>query len=138
MPMAESGLVIGRGSCAREPLSRLSYCIIRFRIGSSCELLRCNVRQAGVQRAGRVASAGERCGDTAGAGRRSGRIPPPHESETASATNRSAVESPRLHLASAGVGGRAKTAIAPSRRRHSLPGNEPPQATSHREIANNR
>lgn len=62
---------------------------------------------------------GGRCndsGDTAGAGRRSGRIPPPHESETASATNRSAVESPRLHLASAGVGGRAKTAIAASRR----------------------
>ncbi|CAB3239175.1 unnamed protein product [Arctia plantaginis] len=55
-------------------------------------------------------------GDTAGAGRRSGRIPPSHESETASITNRSAVESPRLHLASAGVGGRAKTAIAASRR----------------------
>lgn len=66
-------------------------------------------------------------GDTAGAGRRSGRIPPPHESETASATNRSAVESPRLHLASAGVAGRAKTAIAPSRA--GLPGNEAPRAT---------
>lgn len=75
-------------------------------------------------------------GDTAGAGRRSGRIPPPHESETASATNRSAVESPRLHLASAGVAGRAKTAIAPSRA--GLPGNEAPRATSHGEIANNR
>lgn len=65
-----------------------------------------------------------RCGDTTGAGRRSGRIPSLHESETASAADRSAIESPRLHLASAADAGRAKTAISACR--GGLPGNESP------------
>lgn len=90
-----------------------------------------------MQGLGAGAGQGERPGgDTTGAGRRSGRIPPPHESETASATNRSAVESPRLHLASA-----APAQATPDEQKllslHRVPGNEAPGATLRGEIANN-
>lgn len=80
---------------------------------------------------------GRNFSNTRGADRRSGRIPAPHESETASTSDRSAVESPRLHLGRAGEAGRAKTAIRASRA--GLPGNEPPRGTSpYGEIANKR
>lgn len=55
------------------------------------------------------------CGDTAGAGRRSGRIPPQHESETAGAPlscRKSTITSRWRRAAAAGDAGRAKTAIS--------------------------